>query len=106
MWQNVLSISRVLALAGAGLILAAGTGQARPHGGGHSGGGYHGGVHLGGGYHGGVHLGGAHLGGFHSPAYHPGYRPGAYYGTHAYHYPHHYRNNSTLPYYYGYYNTM
>ena len=98
MWRKILSVSLVLTLAGAGLNLAVGTVQARPHGGGHISGGFHSGSHLGG-FH-----SGSHLGGFHSPGLLHGYRPGAHYDAHNHrYYPRYYRGYyGTWP-YYGYY---
>jgi uncharacterized protein (TIGR03000 family) len=99
MLRKVLSVTLVLILAGVGLDLAADTGQAAPHGGGHVGGGFHGGAHFGG-FRGGAHLGGFR-GGVHSPGLYHGYRPGAYY--HRYNYPRYYnRYYGAWPYSYGY----
>src|ERR1700722_17027500 len=94
MLQKVLSISLMLILAGAGLNLAAGTGQAASRGGG-DGGGYHGGGHSGGfhgaaqsgGFHGGFQ-GGTHVGGYQG-SFHTGnlanFLPGAHYRTSTHH---------------------
>jgi uncharacterized protein (TIGR03000 family) len=104
MLQKTLSVSLVLILAGSGLNLAAGTGQAASRGGGHISGGFHGGsggFHGGSGgfhggssgFHGGAHFGGSSAG-FHSPGYNPGYRSSGRYGAYA---------NSYTPHFYGAY---
>src|SRR5256885_1753995 len=93
MLRTVLSVSLVLILAGVGLELTAGTGQAAPHGGGHIGG-----------FHGGAHLGGFR-GGFHSPGFHHGFRPGAHYSVFGQRYPY-YRYHGYWPYDDAYYSSL
>ena len=113
MFRTILSVNLALMLAGAGLHLTAGTGQAASRGGGH-GGGFHGGAggHSGGyhgsgpsaGYHGGTHFGGynggTHLGGYNG-SFHSGnlanFLPGAHYRTAA----RHHRNTRSFSGYYG-----
>jgi uncharacterized protein (TIGR03000 family) len=71
MLRNVLSVSRVLILTGAAVLLTAGACQAAPHAGGFHAGGFHAG---------GFHSGGFHSGGFHSGGFNRGFNGSFHHG--------------------------